>query len=107
MMVGNGKPVLYQTDIKVESGNGSEEGHMNQLGTLNGCYVPCLLNIMGIVLFMRLPWATGQVGALTSCVGLAGQAHMRWRSQNCPRRVPPRYSAPAWRCYQPFARSCL
>lgn len=33
--------------------------HKNQLGTINGCYVPCLLNIMGIVLFMRLPWATG------------------------------------------------
>ena len=34
----------------------------NQLGTINGCYVPCLLNIMGIVLFERLSWGIGQVG---------------------------------------------
>ena len=34
----------------------------NQLGTINGCYVPCLLNIMGIVLFERLGWGIGQVG---------------------------------------------
>jgi len=36
----------------------------NQLGTFVGCYVPCALNIMGIILFLRLPWAVGQVGIL-------------------------------------------
>jgi amino acid transporter len=36
----------------------------NALGTINGCYVPCLLNIMGIVLFLRLSWATGQAGVV-------------------------------------------
>ena len=36
--------------------------HRNQLGTINGCYVPCLLNIMGIVLFERLGWGVGHVG---------------------------------------------
>jgi len=30
------------------------EPKRNKLGTLNGCYVPCLLNIMGIVLYLRL-----------------------------------------------------
>lgn len=34
----------------------------NKLTTLNGCYVPCLLNIMGIILFLRLGWAIGEVG---------------------------------------------
>merc|ERR1719295_1333920 len=34
----------------------------NKLGTLNGCYVPCLLNIMGIILFERLGWGIGQIG---------------------------------------------
>ena len=28
-------------------------GH-NNLGTFNGCFVPCALNIMGIILFLRL-----------------------------------------------------
>ena len=36
--------------------------HKNKLGTINGVYVPCLLNIMGIVLFERLGWGVGQVG---------------------------------------------
>eukprot|EP01083_Nonionella_stella_P270609 916500_1 len=40
-----------------------DERH-NELGTINGCYVPCLLNIMGIVLFERLGWGIGQVGIL-------------------------------------------
>eukprot|EP01083_Nonionella_stella_P181753 652076_1 len=34
----------------------------NKLGTINGCYVPCLLNIMGVILFERLGWGIGQVG---------------------------------------------
>jgi len=40
----------------------SDSDHKNKLGTLNGCYVPCLLNIMGIILFERLGWGIGQVG---------------------------------------------
>ncbi len=38
------------------------EVEKNKLGTINGCYVPCLLNIMGIVLFERLAWGIGQQG---------------------------------------------
>eukprot|EP01084_Bolivina_argentea_P231195 389936_1 len=34
----------------------------NKLGTINGCFVPCLLNIMGIILFLRLGWGVGHVG---------------------------------------------
>ena len=36
----------------------------NNLGTLNGVYIPCLMNILGIILFMRLSWAVGQAGWL-------------------------------------------
>jgi len=39
-----------------------EEVVHNKLLTLNGVYVPCLLNIMGIVLFLRLGWAVGESG---------------------------------------------
>ena len=34
----------------------------NQLGTLNGVFFPCLLNIFGVILFLRLGWAVGQAG---------------------------------------------
>eukprot|EP00483_Globobulimina_turgida_P011314 UN11336 len=46
-------------DIELER---IEDDHKNKLGTLNGCYVPCLLNIMGVILFLRLGWGIGQVG---------------------------------------------
>jgi len=40
------------------------EVHKNQLKTLNGVVVPCMLNIMGIVLFLRLGWGIGQIGVI-------------------------------------------
>lgn len=41
-----------------------EEGLVgrNQLGLLNGVVIPCLLNILGVILFLRLGWAVGQAG---------------------------------------------
>ena len=33
-----------------------------KLGTVKGVFVPTLQNIMGIILFLRLPWITGQAG---------------------------------------------
>eukprot|EP01052_Picozoa_sp_SAG31_P024460 SAG31_NODE_2083_length_6490_cov_21.969645_5_plen_131_part_00 len=36
----------------------------NQLNTINGCYVPCLLNILGAVLYLRMGFAVGQMGML-------------------------------------------
>ncbi|KNC51837.1 amino acid permease [Thecamonas trahens ATCC 50062] len=36
----------------------------NQLGTINGAYVPVLLNVMGVILFLRLSWGVGQLGVL-------------------------------------------
>eukprot|EP00042_Codosiga_hollandica_P044889 m.448610 g.448610 ORF g.448610 m.448610 type:complete len:968 (-) comp56892_c1_seq3:2431-5334(-) len=43
----------------------------NQLGTLNGCFIPCCLNIMGAVMFMRLGWATGEAG-IFAAIGMLG-----------------------------------
>jgi len=45
-----------------ESSSSTEIVEHNKLTTLNGCYVPCLLNIMGIILFLRLGWAVGESG---------------------------------------------
>ena len=36
--------------------------HHNNLGTFNGCYIPCCLNILGIILFLKLGWAVSQAG---------------------------------------------
>lgn len=34
----------------------------NQLGTINGCFVPCLLTILGAVLFLQLGFSVGMMG---------------------------------------------
>ena len=36
----------------------------NRLSAFQGVFVPCCLNIMGVVLFLRLGWAVGQAGIL-------------------------------------------
>ena len=34
----------------------------NNLGTINGCYIPCLLNILGAPLFLFVGFAVGMLG---------------------------------------------
>ncbi|KAF0684063.1 Aste57867_23984 [Aphanomyces stellatus] len=51
-------------DERKGGGNATAPTSLNQLGTFNGVYVPCLLNIIGVILFLRLGWAIGQAGVL-------------------------------------------
>jgi len=45
--------------------DGSSDGTTrNALGVFNGVLVPCLLNIMGIILFLRIGWAVSHAGWL-------------------------------------------
>ena len=41
---------------------GSSGGGGMKLGTLMGVFVPCLQNILGVILFIRLSWIVGQAG---------------------------------------------
>ena len=34
----------------------------NKFGWIRGVLVRCLLNIWGVILFLRLPWVSGQAG---------------------------------------------
>ena len=43
-------------------GNDSGEARTkNKLNTINGCYIPCLLNILGAVLFLRVGFSIGMM----------------------------------------------
>lgn len=42
-----------------------------KLGTIMGVFVPCLQNILGVILFIRLSWIVGQAGVLGS-LGIVG-----------------------------------
>lgn len=65
-----------------------------QMGTFMGVYLPCLQNILGVILFLRLTWIVGTAGILESmaivglccsCVSIfvliSHWAIMRWNSQ--------------------------
>ena len=43
------------------------------LGTLMGVYLPCVQNIFGVILFIRLTWVVGTAGALEGfCIVFLG-----------------------------------
>lgn len=37
-----------------------------RMGTFIGVYLPCLQNILGVILFLRLTWIVGAAGVLES-----------------------------------------
>jgi len=39
-----------------------KKGNVVKLGWIDGVYMPCLLNIWGVMLFLRLTWVMGQCG---------------------------------------------
>ena len=52
--------------IKDQGGESSHANviQKNELNTLMGVYIPCMLSILGAILFLRLSWAVGQTGYL-------------------------------------------
>eukprot|EP00040_Diaphanoeca_grandis_P012525 m.63516 g.63516 ORF g.63516 m.63516 type:complete len:926 (-) comp23294_c0_seq1:185-2962(-) len=64
-LITNSKPSVAGLAVVEEGGaeGGVEvEATKNALGTLNGVYIPCLLNILGAVLFMRVGYVVGYAG---------------------------------------------
>ncbi|XP_073989263.1 sodium potassium chloride cotransporter [Rhodnius prolixus] len=59
----HGEPAYIKDDEpikkKVEMGAG---GHGVKLGWITGVLIPCLLNIWGVMLFLRLSWVVSQAG---------------------------------------------
>lgn len=47
-----------------EAHHASSSGHV-KLGWIQGVFIRCLLNIWGVMLFLRLPWVVGQAGRCT------------------------------------------
>lgn len=49
-------------DVNLEEGDSSQPHHGVKLGWIQGVLIPCLLNIWGVMLFLRLSWVVGQSG---------------------------------------------
>ena len=58
--------VTIETDSKPDSPADSipkgKSDFEKQLGTLMGVYIPCFTNIVGVIVFVRLPWIVGEAG---------------------------------------------
>ncbi|XP_064077807.1 LOW QUALITY PROTEIN: bumetanide-sensitive sodium-(potassium)-chloride cotransporter-like [Macrobrachium nipponense] len=50
--------------VKQRSVHDEPQGLENKFGWIKGVFVRCLLNIWGVILFLRLSWVTGQAGIL-------------------------------------------
>lgn len=52
-------------DIDIESGIATKAVEATEkLGTLFGVFLPCMQNILGVILFLRLPFITAQAGCI-------------------------------------------
>eukprot|EP00794_Sanderia_malayensis_P018826 gene18826-20722_t len=64
----------YDVTIPVSKNKGedvkpkSKDQKVVKMGTLAGVYLPCLQNIFGVILFIRLSWIVGTAGVLQSFV---------------------------------------
>ena len=62
-----GRPVrvFSSSHVPMESAtNAKEKSQTRKLGTLNGVFLPCISNILGVILFLRLTNITGQAGCI-------------------------------------------
>eukprot|EP00968_Pinguiococcus_pyrenoidosus_P005014 scaffold325_cov230-Pinguiococcus_pyrenoidosus.AAC.6 len=65
-LLGNMKGIAAEPAAEVKATEGDEDkkakGAGYQFGMWEGVYVRCLLNILGVIMFLRLSWITGQAG---------------------------------------------
>jgi Amino acid permease len=62
--------VLFQpTHTQLNLGQNEGEG-VTKFGWIQGVLVRCLLNIWGVMLFLRLSWVVGQAGVGKNCLSL-------------------------------------
>lgn len=72
------KYTLFQDANAAETGQAGsvagQQGHGGiKLGWIQGVLIPCLLNIWGVMLFLRLSWVVAQAGILqtTAIIGIS------------------------------------
>lgn len=55
----------YQQASSINESGEQQGVQKNRLGTFFGVYIPTVLGIFGVVIFLRLSWITGQAGNLS------------------------------------------
>ena len=57
---------LLTVFIEILPSSLSTHPQVPQMGTFIGVYLPCMQNILGVILFLRLTWIVGTAGILGS-----------------------------------------
>uniref|UniRef100_A0A1B6EM82 Bumetanide-sensitive sodium-(Potassium)-chloride cotransporter n=1 Tax=Cuerna arida TaxID=1464854 RepID=A0A1B6EM82_9HEMI len=71
----HGEPRTLDLHQEEKSGIPFDEEHKGmKLGWIQGVLIPCLLNIWGVMLFLRLSWVVGQAGIMQSLLIIAASA---------------------------------
>ena len=47
----------------------------NKIGGFSGVFIPSILTILGVIMYLRLPWIVGQAGLLAT-LGIILVAHI-------------------------------
>ncbi|KAG7314051.1 hypothetical protein KOW79_022547 [Hemibagrus wyckioides] len=58
--------VIHEQDEKQQNNTEGKRTEPVRFGWVTGVMVRCMLNIWGVILFLRLPWITAQAGILTT-----------------------------------------
>ena len=53
---------LSKSDDEAETSS----SRIDLYGAIQGVFVPCFQNILGVILFLRVPWIVGQAGTILS-----------------------------------------
>ncbi|XP_058817397.1 bumetanide-sensitive sodium-(potassium)-chloride cotransporter-like [Topomyia yanbarensis] len=61
-------PADNDRDCKEEEDKPDAHGHGIKLGWIEGVLIPCLLNIWGVMLFLRLSWVVSQAGIIHTLI---------------------------------------
>ncbi|CAK8993144.1 Cation-chloride cotransporter 1 (OsCCC1) (Potassium-chloride cotransporter 1) [Durusdinium trenchii] len=59
------------SELAADGGASGELDEARTFGTMFGVYLPCLQNILGVILFLRLPWIVAQAGMVYTTLVIA------------------------------------
>jgi solute carrier family 12 sodium/potassium/chloride transporter 2 len=59
---------IAKSDKTKEQREKSDDDDSNKFGMIDGVMISCLLNIFGVIMFLRLGWVIGQAGIVQGCL---------------------------------------
>merc|ERR1719204_1058445 len=58
---------MTEDEVRDEEASEAAAEDKPKIGTWDGVFASCILNIFGVIMFLRLPWVVGQAGIWLAC----------------------------------------